>query len=133
VSLLTPFPGTLQYRQMKRDGRLLHEDWSKYDITNVVFRPRSMSPEALEEGFRWLTDRLYAYPEIMRRSLRHAARRTRYNIPSMTRRNRFTSVLSPNLVYRSLSRATSGKPKRTLLQGRLFDFGNEHRPEPAPI
>lgn len=130
VSLLTPFPGTQQYRQMQREGRLLHEDWSKYDITNVVFRPRSMSVDALEQGFRNLTDRIYAYPEIMRRALRHAARRPRYMFPSMSRRTRFTSVLSPNLVYRTLSCVTSNKPKTTLWQGKMFHFGSQ-RPATA--
>src|SRR4029077_9537246 len=35
--ILTPYPGTPLFDRMKREGRLLHEDWSRYDTAHVVF------------------------------------------------------------------------------------------------
>lgn len=51
--IMTPYPGTPLFRQMEREGRLLHRDWEKYDTGHCVFRPRLMSPEALEAGYEW--------------------------------------------------------------------------------
>lgn len=51
-TVLTPFPGTPFFDGMKSSGRLLHEDWSKYNAEEVVFRPARMTPEQLAEGYR---------------------------------------------------------------------------------
>ena len=40
LPLLTPFPGTRIYQRLKQEGRLLTEDWSKYDMATVVFQPK---------------------------------------------------------------------------------------------
>jgi radical SAM superfamily enzyme YgiQ (UPF0313 family) len=49
-SVLTPFPGTRLFDQMKADGRILTEDWSLYDERHAVFQPAHMAPAALEHG-----------------------------------------------------------------------------------
>ena len=103
VSVLTPFPGTPLHRRMEREGRLLHRDWPCYDITHVVFRPRSISPEALERGYRRLVRRLFSWPAVVSRALRYAARPT--VIPRRASfASRFSSVLAPNLIYGNLTR-----------------------------
>ena len=48
--IMTPYPGTALYRRLQREGRLLHDDWSQYDILNVTFRPRNMTPEELAKA-----------------------------------------------------------------------------------
>jgi radical SAM superfamily enzyme YgiQ (UPF0313 family) len=103
ITLLTPFPGTALHRRLKREGRLLHEDWSKYDVTHVVFRPMSMSTQQLEQGYHWLVKRTYSTASILKRALRHATRSVDYLHPRMTRVGQFSLVLAPNLIYRSLS------------------------------
>ena len=55
----TPFPGTPMFHQLKREGRLLHEDWSKYNCAHVVHKPKQMSVEALEKGFLELWQEYY--------------------------------------------------------------------------
>ena len=65
--ILTPYPGTPLYRQTKAEGRLLHEDWNRYDTAHVVFRPRHMSPEELFEGYAWCYRRLFSHASIWRR------------------------------------------------------------------
>ncbi len=49
--ILTPYPGTLTYKRMQEQGRLLHSDWDLYDTRHTVFRPARMTPEQLEEGY----------------------------------------------------------------------------------
>lgn len=65
--ILTPYPGTPLFRQMERENRLLHRDWSKYDTAHVVFRPKHLTPEELELGYDWLYRRLFSPASIWKR------------------------------------------------------------------
>jgi radical SAM superfamily enzyme YgiQ (UPF0313 family) len=65
--ILTPYPGTPLFRQMEREGRLLHRDWEKYDTAHVVFRPAQMSVEELQLGYDWLYRRLFSMKSIWAR------------------------------------------------------------------
>jgi len=65
--ILTPYPGTPLYRQMKAEGRLLHTNWSDYDTARVVFRPKNMTPEELQEGYAWCYRTLFSHRSIWRR------------------------------------------------------------------
>jgi radical SAM superfamily enzyme YgiQ (UPF0313 family) len=65
--ILTPYPGTPLFRRMEAEGRLLHRDWRLYDTSHVVYRPRHMTPEALEEGYSWCYQRLFSHRSIWRR------------------------------------------------------------------
>ena len=65
--ILTPYPGTPLFAQMEVEGRLLHKDWNRYDTAHVVFRPRRMTIEELENGYSWLYERLFSHRSIWRR------------------------------------------------------------------
>ncbi len=65
--ILTPYPATPLFRQMKAEGRLLHQDWSQYDTAHAVFRPKHMAPEELERGYAWIYERLFSHASIWRR------------------------------------------------------------------
>ena len=45
--ILTPYPGTPLYTRMEAENRIIDRDWSKYDCSHVVFKPKLISPEAL--------------------------------------------------------------------------------------
>ena len=66
-SVLTPFPGTRIQDVLVREGRILHTDWEKYDMNHVVFQPKRMTPQQLQEGFEWAYRRLYGYGSILKR------------------------------------------------------------------
>ena len=68
-SILTPFPGTRLYRKMEAEGRILTDDWTRYDMNHVVFRPRGMRVEQLQQGFNWAYSRLYSWRSIVKRLL----------------------------------------------------------------
>ena len=57
--IVTPFPRTPFYRQLEKEGRLLHKDWSKYNSGHVVFRPKNMTEEDLYNGYMWAWKEFY--------------------------------------------------------------------------
>src|SRR5204863_6848547 len=65
--ILTPYPGTPLFRRLEREGRILHRDWSRYDMAHVVFRPRRLTETQLAEGYAWIYQRLFSHASIWRR------------------------------------------------------------------
>ncbi len=47
--VLTPLPGTETYEELRKQGRILVEDWSKYSGHHVVYAPRNMTPYQLQK------------------------------------------------------------------------------------
>jgi radical SAM superfamily enzyme YgiQ (UPF0313 family) len=68
-SLLTPYPGTPFYDQMKEEGRIVEKDWSLYDTDHVVYRPRLMDAETLHRGYRRAWRKSLSYRSILTRLL----------------------------------------------------------------
>ena len=66
--ILTPYPGTRLYAQMKEQGRILHSDWDLYDTRHVVYRPKSLSSEALVAGYFRAYRDFYSFRNITRSS-----------------------------------------------------------------
>ena len=67
-AIYTPFPGTDAFKKLSEEGRLLHQRWEHYDTQHVVFRPKNMTPEQLDEGFRWAYNRSYTVKSVFRRT-----------------------------------------------------------------
>lgn len=68
LTVLTPFPGTPLFERLKREGRLLTERfWDRCTLFDVNYRPKHMSVEELEDGFRWLASEVYNDREFNRR------------------------------------------------------------------
>jgi len=65
--ILTPYPGTPLFRQLESEGRILHRNWDEYDTAHVVFAPKQMSCEQLEEGYAWCYETLFSHRSIWRR------------------------------------------------------------------
>jgi radical SAM superfamily enzyme YgiQ (UPF0313 family) len=65
-ALLTPFPGTRLFEKLDGEKRILTYDWSKYNMSNVLFRPGQMTPEELETGWRAAYRRFYGRLPILR-------------------------------------------------------------------
>lgn len=66
-AVATPFPGTALYRRLEAQGRLLHRNWSLYDVEHVVFKPIHMTPERLQEGLEWSWSQSYKWRSIFHR------------------------------------------------------------------
>ncbi len=48
-TVLTPFPHTKAYRELDEQGRILSRDWNDFSADKVVYQPKQMSPERLQE------------------------------------------------------------------------------------
>lgn len=61
ITLLTPFPGTALYNQLKSENRLLKENyWEKCTLFDVNFVPKNFSVASLEHHFQELMSDVYA-------------------------------------------------------------------------
>lgn len=72
-AIITPFPGTPLYRRLESEGRILTRDWERYDGQHVVFQPRHLSIEELEQGTQRAWRHVYSWPNIARRLRQTAA------------------------------------------------------------
>ena len=84
-----PYPGTALHESLDRAGRIITKDWSLYE-SNVVFEPKLMSREMLQQGRDLIWRKFYSLPSIWRRV-------------GMMRRN-LRILWSLNLYYRTFWR-----------------------------
>ncbi|MCC6988657.1 MAG: B12-binding domain-containing radical SAM protein, partial [Acidobacteria bacterium] len=70
---VTPFPGTPLFTRLEAEGRILTRDWELYDAQHVVFQPRNMSVEELQQGVEVAWKHAYSYSGIWRRIRRSPA------------------------------------------------------------
>ncbi len=58
-TVLTPFPHTKAFDDLHRQGRILSYDWDQYSADRVVYQPKHMTPERLQELFQYAWDTFY--------------------------------------------------------------------------
>jgi len=68
ATALTPLPGTRLFAKLKDEGRLLYtnfpKDWDRYDLTEVVYRPRHMTSGEFSEIMRECLRKIYDRPAL---------------------------------------------------------------------
>jgi radical SAM superfamily enzyme YgiQ (UPF0313 family) len=67
VYVLTPFPRTPLYERLKAEGRLITEDWSRYDSYSITFALKNFSPERFTELYWNFCTRLTTWRNTIRR------------------------------------------------------------------
>ncbi|MGH1365597.1 MAG: B12-binding domain-containing radical SAM protein [Calditrichia bacterium] len=73
LSILTPFRGTVDYRRMVEEDRILTErGWEFYNGYNVAFKPKQMSPTELIDAHRALWMEAFSLKYSFLRVLRSA-------------------------------------------------------------
>ena len=68
-SILTPFPGTPLQKRLAEEGRIFDHNWSHYDMSHVVFKPKKMTVQELQEGYLWAQKYICAPRSILKRLL----------------------------------------------------------------
>ncbi|MDR2413356.1 MAG: radical SAM protein [Odoribacteraceae bacterium] len=58
-TIMTPFPHTKGYDDFLREGRIFDFDWNHYNAGQVVFHPRHMSAERLQELYDYAWETFY--------------------------------------------------------------------------
>ncbi len=66
-NVLTPYPGTKIYNDLKKEGRLTTTDWKYYDHNTVVFKPKNMTPYELQMGKINARKKFYTMSSILKR------------------------------------------------------------------
>ena len=61
-----PYPGTALCESLDKAGRIVTKDWSQYE-SNLVFEPKLMSREMLQQRREWVWREFYSLPSIWRR------------------------------------------------------------------
>src|SRR6266567_4753518 len=83
-SVLTPYPGTLTWYEMKKADRIVSFDWSMYDQGHVVYRPAQMSADELRIGMEGAFRNFYSASSMASRfplrGKRHRAQWLIYNL-----------------------------------------------------
>jgi radical SAM superfamily enzyme YgiQ (UPF0313 family) len=99
--ILTPYPGTLLYKRFMEENRIIDFNLSNYNTSQVVFRPKNLTPEELYKGYLWMYKEFYSLKNIIRR------------IPE--NREQWISYFLFSFVYRKFGKATSKIAKLGLL------------------
>ena len=58
-TILAPFPHTKAYDDLMRQGRIFDHDWDHYNAGQVVYQPKNMSPERLQELYEYAWKAFY--------------------------------------------------------------------------
>jgi len=59
-SILHPLPGSRLYDILDSENRIFTKNWSLYDGSHVVFKPKKMLPMELQEKFFWAWKKFYS-------------------------------------------------------------------------
>ncbi len=111
ININTPLPGTPLFDRMKADGRIFDWNWENYDGKHVVFYPKKMTPEVLQEGFFWANRKFYSYPSIFKR-LSHT-------------RQRAIARFAMNYAFRHLIRRTTPSARLSPLAELMKELGGK--------
>ena len=65
--IVVPYPNTSLFQKLVHENRIIHRNWSKYDGSHAVFRPRQMTAAELEKGFRWFDREFHSTRSIATR------------------------------------------------------------------
>jgi len=77
IGVLVPYPGTVLYKKMKEENRLIDDKWwLKYKFDDVVFRPKLMTREELKQGYIWTIKEFYQLRSTLIRYIKGVGRRS---------------------------------------------------------
>lgn len=58
-TILAPFPHTKAYNDLIKQDRIFNKNWDDYNAGQVVYQPKHMSPERLQELYQYAWDAFY--------------------------------------------------------------------------
>lgn len=71
LTIVTPFPNTTLFHRLNKENRIISYDWNKYDISTVVYKPKKMTVEQLQEGYYWMFREFHSTKNIFQRLYGH--------------------------------------------------------------
>lgn len=64
-NITTPFPGTAMFKWAKEHGYLISEDWSKYDLSNMLMELPTISRKKIQEYYKKVFKMFYLRPSYL--------------------------------------------------------------------
>jgi radical SAM superfamily enzyme YgiQ (UPF0313 family) len=68
--VLTPFPGTPLYKRLKKEGRIITNEWEKYNLKTLVFQPKRLEVDEIHKGISYMYDEFYSLSYTIKRLVR---------------------------------------------------------------
>lgn len=65
MMILTPFPGTSVYEDLKKESRIFSQDWSLYDGQHVVYKPKLLSANELQVNVTKAYVKFYSFSRFL--------------------------------------------------------------------
>lgn len=62
-----PYPGTKYYDDMAQAGRIIVQDWGRYDYGSPLIRPAQMTADEMMDGFKYVYEGFYSTRAIAQR------------------------------------------------------------------
>lgn len=90
--IMTPYPGTSLYSKLESENRITDFNLNNYNTSHVVFEPKNMTAQQLQEGYLWIYNEIYSFKNIVKR------------LPKA--KNQWLPYLTFNLLYRKFGRLT---------------------------
>ncbi len=98
-NIMTPYPGTRLMEEMEAEGRVLLRETELYNIRNVVFLPKNMSPMELQRLFATLCDKVLTIDYLLKTAARKVKRENRFY---MTKSWRILIWISFSMIFAAL-------------------------------
>ncbi|RLF59189.1 MAG: hypothetical protein DRN27_03335 [Thermoplasmata archaeon] len=95
-TIVTPFPGTPFYEELKKQNRITSKNWNDYTMYSVVYQPKQMNKEELIDGIYDVYRRFYAPKNTLLRILK-GARFGFYPFFSILSRNFISMIASTKI------------------------------------
>lgn len=105
-TVLTPFPHTKAYDDLLREKRIFNHDWNDYNAGKVVYQPKHMTPERLQELYYYAWDTFYKEESQQEKMFKLFMKVVEKEIADKTFRPR-----KRNLVKTSFGKDVAGKPE----------------------
>lgn len=67
INILTPFPGTKIRSHYFERSRIVNNDWEKYDVENVCFKPSKLNIADIANGRNWVIREINTYGSLHER------------------------------------------------------------------
>jgi radical SAM superfamily enzyme YgiQ (UPF0313 family) len=105
TTILTPLPGTRLFKKLEQNDRLLYvdspKDWNHYDMTEVVFQPKTMTADELSDQMETIDNKIYSWPTILKKA-----------IGTLSHTKNFMAMMfafNSNINYRNVGRSVRDK------------------------
>ncbi|MDW7669771.1 MAG: radical SAM protein [Bacillota bacterium] len=101
--ILTPFPGTKFFKEIKKQGRFINQDIYSFNGTQAVYKPSNMTANELTDAYWNLYERLFTLSSIIKRNilrkefLAHPCKYLFYVVVNIYYRHQIKKKITPNI------------------------------------